>query len=169
MSLSQSLIQAVSGWPPELATLILAMVPVGELRVALPVAITVYKLPVWSAVFWSLIGNILPVYFLLVFFEQVSNWLRQRSPLADRFFSWLFERTRLKLQGSVEKYGVWALALFVGIPLPITGAWTGSLAAFVFGLHRGRAFFAILLGVMIAAIIVTAVTLGALASLKALL
>jgi len=72
----------------------------------------------------------------------------------------LFERTRRKLNGRVEKYGYWALTLFVAIPLPVTGAWTGTLAAFVFGLPKKASFIAIFIGVCISATIVTLVTLG---------
>ena len=146
---------------PELATVILSMIPVGELRGGLPVALTVYKLPVLAAVILAIIGNMLPVYFLLLFFERASNWLRRKSILADYLLDWLFERTRRKLHDKVEKYGYWALALFVAVPLPVTGAWTGSLAAFVFGLPRKRSFLAILIGVCVSSVIVTALTLGA--------
>jgi uncharacterized membrane protein len=155
--------------PPPLATLLLAMLPVGELRGALPVAILVYKLPLALAIFLSILGNILPVYFLLMFFEKVSRWLMSRYGFADKFFQWLFERTRRKLHDKVQKYGYWALAMFVAIPLPVTGAWTGTLGAFVFGLPRKKSFFAILAGVCVSAAIVTVLTLGGKAAVMSLL
>lgn len=146
--------------PPSVATILLAMLPIGELRGSLPVALTVYDMSLVPAVFFSILGNILPVYFLLVFFEQVSKFLSQRYEVWQRFFDWLFERTRRKLGDKIEKYGSWALILFVGIPLPVTGAWTGSLAAFVFGLDKKKAFLAILTGLFLSAAIVTVLTLG---------
>lgn len=167
--MTEIILKFLQNFPPELATLILGMLPIGEVRAALPVALTVYKMPLASALFWSILGNVLPVYLLLVFFERVTNYLRPRSKLYDRFCTWLFERTRRQLNGHVEKYGYWALAIFVGVPLPMTGAWTGAVAAFVFGLDKTKAFLAITVGILIATAIVAAITLGATASVKALL
>lgn len=154
------LIDILKSVPPSLATLLLSMIPVGELRGALPVAILVYKMPVAMAIIISIIGNMLPVYFLLMFFEKVSRWLINRYDFADRFFEWLFERTRRKLHTKVQKYGYWALALFVAIPLPVTGAWTGTLGSFVFGLPKKKSFLAILAGVCVSSVIVTVLTFG---------
>ena len=155
------LVSAVRDVPPQLATVMLAALPVGELRGALPVALLVYRLPVFEAVALSILGNMLPVYFLLMFFEGAAEWLSKRSEFANRVLERLYERTRLKLHDRVRKYGYWALALFVAIPLPVTGAWTGALAAFVFGLPRKKSFMAILAGVCVSALIVTGLTLGA--------
>lgn len=169
MYLLKLLVELLASVPSPVATVILAMVPIGELRGALPVALLVYHLPIWLAVVLSLLGNMLPVYFLLVFFESVSNWLRMRSRVADRFFTYLFERTRHKLERNIVRYGPWALALFVAIPLPVTGAWTGSLAAFVFGLDKRKAFLSIALGAVIASVVVTVLTLGISATVRSLL
>lgn len=155
--------------PAELATIMLAALPLGELRGALPVALLVYRLPVWEAFVLSVIGNMIPVYFLMLFFDHFSGYLMRRSATARRFFDWLFARTRRRLDGQVRRYGYWALAIFVAIPLPATGAWSGALAAFVFGLSRKWSFLAILVGVVGAGFIVLAVTLGGLAVAKALL
>jgi len=153
------LIDFFRAFPPEVATVLLAMLPIAELRGALPTAIVVYDLPVWKAILLSIIGNMLPVYFLLIGFEKVSQWLRVRFVFFDNLFNKLFDRTRQKLESKVDKYGAWALALFVAIPLPVTGAWTGTLAAFVFGLSKKKSFFAIFVGLLMAAAIVTALTL----------
>lgn len=169
MSVAQQLIDFLREIPPEIATVIIAMMPFAELRGALPVALLVYELPVPVAVILSIIGNMLPVYFLLVFFEAGSNYLSQRSPWWDRFFERRYARTRGKLESQVEKYGPWALATFVAIPFPATGAWTGALAAFVFGLDRMKAFLAILLGVTIAAFIMVLLTLSTSFTVRALL
>jgi len=118
------IVGALAGVPPVIATLVLAMMPVGELRGALPVALLVYQLPVVLAVALSILGNMIPIFFVLEYIDDVVSWLSSRSPLAKRFFEWLFERTRRKLTDRVEKYGYWALALFVAVPLPVTGAWT---------------------------------------------
>lgn len=155
-----TIIESLRGVPPELATLIMSALPVTELRGALPIALVVFKLPLASAFFWAVLGNLIPAWLLLVFFERITVWLRPRSRLYDNFCTWLFARTRRKLDGQVKKYGPWALALFVGIPLPVTGVWTGALAAFVFGLEKKLAFAALAAGAVLAAIIVSSLTLG---------
>ncbi len=168
MSFVLTLVEMLSGVPSFITVAILAMLPVSELRGALPVALTVFDMPVGSAFFWSVLGNMLPVYFLLVFFERTANWLQRKSPAADKIISKLYERTRVKLESKVEKYGPWALAIFVAIPLPATGAWSGALAAYVFGLPKKTAFVAILAGVISSAIIVSLLTLGAVATASAI-
>lgn len=168
MQLLITIAETLKTVPPQLATTVLAMIPIGELRGALPVALTVYKLPLLQAAFWSILGNMIPVWFLLTFFEFASKIVEQHSPRGRELLEKLYERTRRKLHNQVERYGVWALILFVGVPLPVTGAWTGSLAAFVFGLPREKAFFAIFLGVLISAIIVSLLTLGVSFTVQAL-
>ena len=163
------LINIFQNFPPPLATFLIAMLPIGELRGSIPVAILVYNIPWLWAMLISIVGNMLPVYVLLVFFERVSEWLMRRYGWAKRLFGWLFDRTRRKLNGSVVKYGYWALAIFVAIPLPMTGAWTGAVAAFVFGLPKKKSFLAILLGVCMAAAVVTMVTIGGNAAVMKLL
>lgn len=157
----EKLVSLLQGIPVELATLLIAMVPVGELRGALPIALTQYNLPLWQAFGLSVIGNIIPVFFILWLIGPVSQWLR-RWKLFDRFFTSLFERTRKKFYAKHEKWGDLALVIFVAIPLPVTGAWTGALAAWLFGIQKFKAVGLIFAGVFIAGIIVAALTLGVL-------
>ncbi len=147
--------------PPELATVLIAMIPIGELRGALPIALTSYGLPLVQAYLLAVIGNLIPVLFILWLIEPVSKFLR-RWKIWDKFFTWLFERTRKKFYTKHEKWGDAALILFVAIPLPVTGAWTGSLAAWLFGINKGKALGLITIGVLIAGCIVAAISLGAL-------
>ena len=154
------LAQWVHRLPPELATFVIAALPISELRGAIPVALGVYKLPLWSALLWAILGNLAPIPMILRLLEPVSNFLRQRSRLGDRFFHWLFARTRRKGEHYFRVYEEVGLILFVAIPLPMTGAWTGSVAAFLFGIPPGRSFVLIAVGVLIAASVVTAATLG---------
>lgn len=145
---------------PEIQTFLLAMTPIGELRASIPIALTLYQLNWGTAYLISVIGNLVPVVFLLIFLGPVSDWLSKKFPPFRRFFSWLFERTRRKYNSHMEKYGYPALIFFVAIPLPITGGWTGSLIAFLFGVSFKKAFFSIFLGVLIAGLIVSFVTLA---------
>ena len=144
-------------------TFLLAMTPIGELRAAIPVGVAVYKLHWLAAYFISVIGNLIPVIVLLLFLEPVTSWLSRHFKICDRFFSWLFARTRRRAENSIKNRGLLALILFVAIPLPITGAWTGSIIAFLCKIPRRRAFLAITAGVAIAGVIVSLITASSIA------
>ncbi len=146
--------------PPQLGTFLISMLPVGELRVSIPFALTVYRMTAFESYLFSVAGNMFPVLFLLAGLDGVSGYLIKKSRYARSFFSWLFARTRNKFTGPYEKWGSIALILFVAVPLPVTGAWTGSAAAYLFGIPRKKAFLLILIGVMIAGVIVTVFTKG---------
>ena len=102
-----------------------ALTPIGELRASIPLGLTVFHQPIWIVFIVSVIGNIIPPMFILWLFPKVSKWLMANSKLMNRFLTWLFERTRKKTKDKIDKYGNLALIIFVAIPLPNTGAWTG--------------------------------------------
>ena len=151
------ILEALSSSPDLVVTFLLSMLPIFELRGSIPYAIA-------SGVAWptafiiSVIGNFLVVIPIVYLIGPVSEWLR-RYPVFDRFFDWLFARTRRKGK-MIERWETLGLILFVAIPLPITGAWTGSVAAFIFGVRRPLALAAILAGIVIAGVIVTLATTG---------
>jgi len=145
------------GFSKELVVLIIAALPIFELRGALPVAINLFHFPWYYALPLAIIGNLLPVPVILLFLNAISRWL-SKIGFFDRFLHWLFERTK-KRGRVVERYERIGLALFVAIPLPVTGAWTGSLVAVLFGLRFRYAFLSIFIGVCIAGIIVTCLSL----------
>ena len=123
-------------------------------------AIGVYHLnPFWAYII-AVIGNIIPVIFILKYVDPISKYLMSKSKYFKTFFTWLFERTRRKYNGKFEKWGALALITFVAIPLPITGGWSGAIAAFVFGIPFKKALPLISLGIMIAGVIVMGVSLG---------
>jgi uncharacterized membrane protein len=155
------LLESIKNLPPELATLLMAMLPVTELRLAIPFAIGVLKMPIWQAFIFSVIGNIIPAVIIVWFLKPLADWLSAKSKFFHRFFTWWFERTIKNFSTKYEKYGLWALMLFVAIPLPVTGAWTGAIAAFLFNIPRKKAIFFIFLGVIIAGVIVSLLTTGA--------
>jgi len=146
--------------PAELITLIIGALPISELRGAIPIAIGVYNMPIPVAFFWAVLGNIIPVIFILWFLEKVSNFLSHRIYFFNRFFTWLFENTRKNHSQKFELLKEFALVILVAVPLPFTGAWTGALAAFVFGIPFKKAFPLIVLGILIAGVIVTCATMG---------
>lgn len=152
-----NLFSMLQGMPNELITVIVAALPVSELRGAIPLGVLTLKEPLVKVICLSIFGNLLPVIPLLLFLRPISEKLRHFR-LWRNFFDWLFERTRRKAR-LVQKYEALGLALFVAIPLPITGAWTGCIAASLFKIRFGYALLAVSLGVCIAAAIVTLVTL----------
>ena len=149
-----------SGFPPELATFIISMLPISELRGAIPIAIGIYHLDPIETYFLAIIGNIVPVVFILKYIDPVSKYLMSRCKFFNKLFSHLFEHTRKKHNGKFEKWGALALITFVAIPLPVTGGWSGALAAFVFGIPFKRALPLIFFGIMIAGVIMTGLSLG---------
>ena len=135
----------------------LAASPISELRGAIPVAITRFHFP-WHYTFaLAVIGNLLPVPFILLFLDTASRLL-SKVGFFDRILNWLFTHTRRRGK-IIERYERIGLMLFVAIPLPVTGAWTGSLAAVLFGLKFKHALLSIFIGILIAGTIVTCATL----------
>ena len=154
MSLTQAILDFLSAIPPEAIVLIIAMIPFIELRGAIPIAVGIYGMPLWYAFVLSVIGNLIPVPFILLFLKDIEKWLRRYDSF-NRFFDWLYARTRDRAGERIKKYEELGVMLFVAIPLPMTGAWTGSLIAYLFGLRLKRSFMIIALGVIIAGIIVS--------------
>ena len=143
--------------PVELKVFLLAAAPVSELRGAIPLGI-VKGMPALKTYLLAVAGNLVPVIPLLLFLEPVSKRL-QKFKLMSRFFEWLYGRTRKRAE-IVQKYEALGLALFVAIPLPITGAWTGCVAASLFRIRFRYAFPAIICGVLLAGVVVTLLSLG---------
>jgi uncharacterized membrane protein len=143
-----------------LIVILLGATPFFEARYAIPAALA-YGFPPLTAFALGIIGNILPVIPLLLFLESVSRWLSARSSAMADFFGWLFGRTR-KYDVMVNRWGALALFLFVAVPLPLTGTWSGCALALVFGIRFSRAFPAIVAGAVTAALITTIPTIGVL-------
>ena len=139
-----------------LITFFISMVPIIELRVGLPTGIGMgLSLPL--ALTAAIIGNMVPVPFIIKYIKRIFAWLRVRWAAMDRFISRQERRANLKGE-TVQKYGPWALLIFVAIPAPGTGAWTGALIAALLGLRVKQATPAIFVGVCIAAALMTAGT-----------
>jgi len=141
----------------EIAVVVLAALPISELRGAIPLGIILDFSPL-KTYFLAVLGNLLPVIPLLFLLEPVSKKLRHIK-LFDRFFTWFFERTKKKA-GLIEKFEALGLILFVAIPLPITGAWTGCAAATLFKIRFRYALLSIVLGVLIAGLVVLGLSLA---------
>ena len=140
-------------FPPELAVFFISMIPLIECRGAIPFGMLVLNMPLWEVLPIAVAGNIIPVPFILLLIRPVINWLkttRLLHPLAH----WI-EAKAEKNKAKVLKFSKWGLFLFVAIPIPGTGAWTGALVAALLDLRVKSAFFTILFGMITAALIMT--------------
>ena len=139
-------------------TVLVSMIPVVELRGGIPFG-AARGLPVWAAYLAAIIGNILPVPFILVYIRQVFRWMRRRFPRLNRLVDRLERKAHLKGQ-TVTKYKYLGLMLFVAIPLPGTGAWTGALAAAFLDMPLRKALPSIFAGIVIAGAAISVITFG---------
>lgn len=145
------------GLPPQLITFLVSMIPLLELRGSIIVGHGLLGMnPIMTYVV-SIVGNMVPIPFILFFIRKILDWLK-KTPLRA-FPNWV-EKHAMKRSSQIEKYGYLGLFLFVAIPLPGTGAWTGSLLAVLFGMKRGKSLLAVLCGVMTAGLIMTIVAFG---------
>ncbi|MDD5110800.1 MAG: small multi-drug export protein [Patescibacteria group bacterium] len=152
MNLFDVIFHWVSSFPGTVATFLIAGIPSVELSVALPVGVLAFHLPLWQAYLCAVAGSSIPVILVLTLAEPLTRWLCRHSKLAQRFFQWLFHQTREKFYAKYQRHGDLALLLFTAFPLPIpfSGAWSGSLAAWIFGIPPRRAVPLLALGLMIA-------------------
>lgn len=142
----------------KIITFLMSMVPVIELRGAIPYGV-LNGLSVIEATAISIVGNLVPVPFLVLLTTTVFAWLRTKSKGLNGFVTSLEEKGRSKI-GQVERYKFWGLMLLVAIPLPGTGAWTGCLVAALMEMDLRKAFPPIVLGVVIAGVVVSTLTYG---------
>ena len=151
-----------------LLTIGLAMIPIFELRGAIPTAYYGFDINIVAAYIISVIGNMLPVPFIYLFARKFLEWGKDKK-FIGKFFTFCLkkgEKGGQKLQKNGGKGLFIALMLFVGIPLPVTGAWTGTLAASILNMGFKKTMLAVFCGVLIAGVIVTLVVLGPLDFLK---
>lgn len=151
-TLVQGLIHALGGsMGKEAIVFIISMIPIVELRGALLVAGPILGVPVAEAIPLAILGNIVPVPFILLLITPVFTWMKgtkKLKPLVEKM-----EARAMSKKDQIEKYEFWGLVLFVGIPLPGTGAWTGSLIAALLGVKFKKAFPAVVLGICMATVI----------------
>ena len=134
----------------EIVIFIISMIPILELRGGLLVA-SLLDVSITTAIPICIVGNIIPIPFILLFIKQIFKWLKK-----IKLFRGIIEKLDARAMGqseSIKKYEFWGLVLFVGIPLPGTGAWTGSLIAALLGIKFKKAFPAVILGICMATVI----------------
>ena len=149
----------------ELCVFLCSMLPIIELRGAIPMAFAM-GLPWWQAYLISVVGNLLPVPFILLLINIVIKWMASsKVKFFNKIANFLLERVEKK-RDRIEKYSFWGLCFFIAVPLPVTGAWTGSLVAAVIGMKPWKAFLSALLGVHIAGAVVTLIVYGGIGVLQ---
>ena len=139
-------------------TAMVSMIPVAELRLGIPFGVA-RGLPVWAAYLAAVVGNVLPVPFIVVYIRRIFPWMRRRLPWLNSLVDKLERKAHLKGQ-TVTKYKYLGLLLFVAIPLPGTGAWTGSLAAAFLDMPLRKALPSIFAGIVIAGFAISILTFG---------
>lgn len=147
----------LSFMPKEVVVFIISMVPILELRGGL-IAASLLGIGVYKAIFLCVLGNIVPIPFILFFITPIFNWMKKTSllrPMVEKL-----EKKSMSKSDQIQKYEFWGLALFVGIPLPGTGAWTGALIASLLGIKTKKASLSIFIGIIIATVIMTLISYG---------
>ena len=143
----------------EMILFIISMVPILELRGGLLAAGPAFlNIPMWRAIPVGIIGNLLPIPFILLLITKIFDWMKgtkRLKPVVEKL-----EKKAMSQSANIEKYEFWGLVAFVGIPLPGTGAWTGALIAALLGIRFRKAFPAIVIGVCLAACIMTIISYG---------
>lgn len=145
----------------ELCVFFCSMIPIIELRGAIPMGFA-FGLPWWQSYLLSVLGNMVPVPFILLLIKSIIGWMsRSKIKFLNKVANFLLKRVEKK-RAQIEKYSFWGVCLFVAVPLPVTGAWTGSLVSAMIDMKFWKAFFSCLFGVMIAGVIVTLISYGVL-------
>ncbi len=148
---------------PQIITFLISMIPLLELRGSIIVAGAALKLPFIQTFITAVAGNMLPIPFILFFIEKIFDWMKSTKRLS--ILPNKIEEKAMKKSDQIKKYGYFGLFLFVAIPLPGTGAWTGSLLAVLFRLKRGKSLLFIFLGVITAGFIMSLISYGVLNTL----
>ena len=147
----------------ELCVMLCSVIPIIELRGAIPLGAAL-GLPWWQNYILAVIGNMIPVPFILLFIKKIIAYLSScRVAFLRKFALWLIKKAD-KNRDKIEKYSFWGVCLFVAIPLPVTGAWTGSLVAATIDMKFWKAVLSCLFGVMIAGVIMTLASYGVVAA-----
>lgn len=141
-----------------IATFVISMLPVIELRGGIPYGVG-FGLNPWLALLVAMLGNLAPIPFILLLLDKILEWMKKQKGIIGSAANFL-ENKAYKNQGTIEKYKALGLIILVAIPLPGTGAWTGALVATVLRINRKTAFPCIIIGVIIAGIVVTAISYG---------
>lgn len=158
-----SILEALRGLPREWIVIIIATLPLIELRGAIPVGVLL-GVPVWESFLLAMAGNLLPIPLILLLLGPIRR-VANRWPVVGPFLRWVQERAA-KRREPIERHGFWGLFAFVGVPLPGTGAWTGAAIAVLLEMSFWRALLACVLGVVAAGVIIAVLSAAGLMALS---
>ena len=154
----QTIVTSLSGKiSKEFIVFLVSMIPLLELRGSI-LAAGFMNMEFFPTFIAAVLGNMLPIPFILMFIQAIFKWMKKTKHL-HKIPDWM-EKKALSKSEQIEKYGYWGLFLFVAIPLPGTGAWTGSLIAVLLGMKRWKSLFFIFLGVLTAGLIMSLLAFG---------
>lgn len=153
--LSAGISNLLNSVPPAIAVMIFSLIPVFEIRGSLPIARFQYNLSWSQAILWAVVGNIIGLILVMVFLQFIYETAIKFSPALKHFFDWLFSHTRAKFASRYERFGPLCLLIFTAVPLPFFGAYTGAVAAFVLGIPFKKAFVYLVIGILLAAAIIS--------------
>ena len=159
------LLELLKSISSEVYVFVVSMLPILELRGAIPLGAAL-GMNIYECYFIAVLGNLLPIPLVLVFVKKLVEWLSKSKLGFFRKISTSLINKAEHRSKKVDKYSLWGLCLFVGIPLPGTGAWTGALIAALMGMRFKKSFFSILLGVLLAGLIMTLASYGVVSFLK---
>ena len=142
---------------PYMIIILISMIPVIESRGSIPYGILVLNLPWYNVIFVSIIANFLITIPIIYLLDPISKYFR-RFYISKKFFNWLFARSKRK-GGIINKLKLLGLIIFIGIPLPVTGAWTGCVAANIFRINKFYTLICVFFGILLSVTIITALTL----------
>lgn len=143
----------------ELCVFFCSMIPIIELRGAIPLGAAL-GLPLWQSYLISVVGNMLPVPIILLFVKKVLEFMANcKIKFFNKVAKWVYAKAE-KNRAKIEKYSFWGVAIFVGIPLPMTGAWTGSLVAAIIDMKFYKAVLSALIGVLVAGVVMSLISYG---------
>ena len=166
-AISGFILDIFGGWAlaKEFCVLICSMLPIIELRGAIPMA-AAFDMPWWKAYTLCVVGNMLPVPVILLFIKKFISWsMSSEIKFLNRLANWLNRKVE-KNRAKIEKYAFWGLAAFIAVPLPTTGAWTGSLVAAMIDMKFWKAMLTAIVGVLVAGVIVTVIVYGGIEALS---
>lgn len=155
-SAQTKLVEALQPMSNVLVVILTAMTPIGELRAAIPLALIKYDMAWPLAFFLGIVGNLIPIPFILIALRSVGDRLERRDDVIGRVLRWRTEQIQRRWGAAVARNAFWAVMTLVAIPLPFTGAWTGALAVWALRVRTRTGLAAIAGGVVIAGVIVTA-------------
>ena len=166
VAIQEFILNLFGGWflAEEFCVLICSMLPIIELRGAIPMA-AAFNMPWWQAYLLAVVGNMLPVPVILLFIKQFLTWAAgSKIKFLNKLANWLNRKVE-KNRPKIEKFAFWGLCVFIAIPLPTTGAWTGSLVAAMIDMKFWKAMLTAFVGVLIAGTVVTAIVYGGIEAL----